>query len=144
MLIPKDSTIFFPGYTLHAQVEDAGTYNPDRYLNHPKLAVDYANGSDYMNRDHYAYGGGRRICPGIHLAERTQWRVVAKLLWAFDIQPGLDGNGRELELDMDAYVKGFLTAPLPYKVRFTPRSNKRKEIVEQDYKNIEGFLKEWE
>ena len=97
-----------------------------------------------MNRDHYSYGAGRRICPGIHLAERTQWRVVAKLLWAFDIRPGLDDEGNEVELDTDAYAKGFLTQPLPYKVRFVPRSEKHKEIIRRDLKEVEDFLRKWE
>jgi cytochrome P450 len=58
----------------HSQYDNPEVYNPDRYLNHPGLAMEYASSSDYQNRDHYTYGAGRRICAGIHLAERMQWR----------------------------------------------------------------------
>lgn len=145
MLIPKDSAIFFPSYTLNSTFEDSEIYNPDRYLGHPRLAMDYAGSSDYMNRDHYTYGGGRRICPGIHLAERTQWRITARLLWAFIIEPALDKEtGKPIDLDLNAYIHGFILQPAPYKVRFTPRSEKHAEIIRQDFKNVEEFLKKWE
>ncbi|KAF1843820.1 cytochrome P450 2D18 [Cucurbitaria berberidis CBS 394.84] len=145
LLIPKDATIFFPPHALNSPFEDPETYNPDRFLGRPKLAMDYAGSPDYMNRDHYAYGGGRRICVGIHLAERMQWRIVGKLLWAFEIKPAVDEEtGKSVNLDLDAYVDGFLMQPAPYKVRFTPRSEKHARIIQQDFKNIEDFLKKWE
>jgi hypothetical protein len=55
MLIPKGSTIFIPIWALHHSehlgYEDPEKFNPDRYLNHPKLANDYAGSPDYNNRD---------------------------------------------------------------------------------------------
>jgi hypothetical protein len=144
MLIPKDSTVYFPPHTLHEAFEDAHVYNPDRYINHPKLAIDYAGSANYTNRDHYSYGSGRRICVGIHLAERTQWRVTAMLLWAFNIEPAIDETGKEIDLDLNAYSDGFLMQPLPYKVRFTPRSEKHAEVIRKSFKDVESFLKKWE
>lgn len=39
---------------------------PERYLNNTKTMMAAANGKiDY--RDHFTFGWGRRICPGIHL-----------------------------------------------------------------------------
>lgn len=32
---------------------DHETFNPDRFLNHPKLANEYASSSDYESRDKY-------------------------------------------------------------------------------------------
>lgn len=54
MLIPKGSTIFLGIWALHhdeklyPQHED---FNPDRYLDHHKLANEYAVSPDYNNRD---------------------------------------------------------------------------------------------
>ncbi|KAF2113642.1 cytochrome P450 [Lophiotrema nucula] len=99
MLIPKNSMIMIPPYALHRTIySDGDVYNPDRYLDRPRLANDYAGSPDYENRDHYTYGAGRRICVGIHLAERTQWRMTARILWGFNILPGLDENRDEVEL----------------------------------------------
>lgn len=143
-LIPKDSTVYLPPHTLHSQYEDAETYNPDRYLGHPKLAMDYAGSPDYMNRDHYSYGSGRRICVGIHLAERTQWRIIARLLWAFTIAPAIDENGNVADLDLESYHEGLLIHPEPYKVRFVPRSENHVKTIRESFKNVEDYLKTWE
>lgn len=145
-LIPKDSTVFIPPWGLHqSHYEDPELYNPDRYLNHPRLAMDYAGSPDYENRDHYTYGAGRRICAGIHLAERIQWRLLARLLWAFNIEPSIDETtGEAIELDTNAYTDGFIIQPLPFQVRFVPRSEKHVQVIRNDFKSVEGFLKQWE
>ena len=57
MLIPKDAMVTIPAYVLgRLRYEDSDTYNHDRYINHSRLAADYATSPDYENRDHYAYG----------------------------------------------------------------------------------------
>jgi cytochrome P450 len=145
MLIPKDATIFIPAYALHqTHYPDPETYNPDRYLNHPKPASHYAASPDYANRDHYAYGAGRRICVGIHLAERTQWKLVASLLWAFSIEQVVDEEGRVCELDPDAYTEGLTYEPLPFRVKMVVRSERHAEVVRRGFEGIRDFLKEWE
>jgi cytochrome P450 len=56
MLIPKDATILINAYTIHQGMDkDPEVFNPDRYLDRPKLAMDYAGSPDYQNRDHYRY-----------------------------------------------------------------------------------------
>jgi len=108
--------------------------------------MEYAGSPDYENRDHYAYGSGRRICVGIHLAERTQWRLTARLIWGFKIEPGLDEHGNEMDLNVrdDAFLDGFLVSPKEYKVRFVPRSEKHIEVIRKDFENVKEFLKQWE
>ncbi|KAK4905707.1 hypothetical protein LTR66_017787, partial [Elasticomyces elasticus] len=54
MLIPKDSSILIPAWAMqHSEscgYKDPDTYNPDRFINHPKLAPAYAGNSNYMKR----------------------------------------------------------------------------------------------
>jgi hypothetical protein len=136
-----------PPWSIHRLLyEDGETYNPDRYLEHPHLANQYAASGDIEKRDHYSYGAGRRICVGIHLAERTQWRMTAQLLWAFDILPGLDEDGNEIELrvDGDAFEGGLIHEPKPFKVRFVPRSQKHLEVIQKKFADCEGYLSQWE
>jgi hypothetical protein len=79
------------------------------------------------------------------LAERTQWRFVARILWAFNIEPAIDGKTREkMEIRTDAYTDGFIRQPLPFKLRITPRSEKHAEVIKRDFKGVEGFLRKWE
>jgi cytochrome P450 len=135
-----------PSWALsHTHYTNPSSYNPDRYLAHPGLATEYAASSDYSNRDHYTYGAGRRICAGIHLAERTQWRILVRLLWAFRIEHVVDEKtGERVEIDTEAYEEKLITGPKPFRVRFVPRSKRHVEVVERELKGAGGLLKEWE
>ncbi|KAF6790296.1 cytochrome P450 2D18 [Colletotrichum sojae] len=150
MLIPADSTIFIPAYALNHDgnhYDSPLTYNPDRFLAQAdKTAPELATSSKYDERDHYSYGAGRRMCVGIHLAERTQWRILAQMLWAFKIERdvGPDGELAELDTSFNNYEEGFLYAPKDCKVRFVPRSEKHVEVVRRTFGETEAFLRQWE
>jgi cytochrome P450 len=143
---PKDATIMIPHWALHhSQYDEPDTYNPDRYLNHPGLASEYAASQDYQNRDHYSYGAGRRICPGIQLAERTQFRMLSAMLWTFRIEHAVDQKtGEAIPIDTEAFEDKLITGPKPFKVRFTPRSPKHVEVIKRELENVSGLLKKWE
>ncbi|RSL94626.1 hypothetical protein CEP52_012536 [Fusarium oligoseptatum] len=147
MLIPKDSTIFIPTWAIHHSeniYEDPETFNPDRYTQHPRLANDYAGSPDWANRDHYNYGAGRQICPGIHLAERNMWRIASKLLWAFEFaEPGDPKTGEVIHLDPEAYNPGILQAPLPFKVSIKPRSEAHVATILREHKGSLEFLSQY-
>lgn len=165
--IPKDSMIFLPIWAMHHdpdQYADPSEFNPDRYLNHPKLAPEYAVSPDFENRDkycitlssfptnmtsgsphHYGYGAGRRMCPGLHLAERNMWRIVSKLLWAFDIfEPTDEATGEKIPLDANAFSSAILMCPLPFKVRVIPRSKVHMAMVEKELSNAQEIMSAWE
>ncbi|KAF1994944.1 cytochrome P450 [Amniculicola lignicola CBS 123094] len=146
MLIPKDATIMIPHWALHhSQYDDPDTYNPDRYLNHPGLASEYAASQDYQNRDHYSYGAGRRICAGIQLAERTQFRMLSAMLWAFRLEHAIKKEtGEEIPIDTEAFEDKLIAGPKPFKIRFTPRSPKHVEVIKRELENASGLLKQWE
>ncbi|KAJ8110101.1 hypothetical protein OPT61_g6963 [Boeremia exigua] len=145
MLIPKDATVMIPQWALsHSQFDNPSVYNPDRYLKHPGLATEYASSSNYENRDHYTYGAGRRICAGIHLAERTQWRMLARLLWAFRIEHAVDEEGVRIPIDVDAYEEKLITGPKLFQVRFSPRSQEHVRVIEKELQAMSGLLKRWE
>lgn len=106
---------------------------PERFLNHPLSASAYANSNNVTNRDHFSYGGGKRICVGIHLAERSLFNMVSRLLHTFDIKPALDSEGNEIPVDVKAYRTSLIMAPEPFSARFIVR-----------HKAIEGLLdREW-
>lgn len=87
--IPK-GTCVIPNLTaLHQDSElypEPKKFNPDRFKDDHLDANLSANQSDYRRRDHFSYGFGRRLCPGIHIAEQSLFIVISRLLWAFDIQ----------------------------------------------------------
>ena len=80
--LPKGSIIIINTWGMHMDPQhhpDPTSFIPERFTEHTKLAPDYAAG-DCEKRDHSGYGAGRRICPGMHLAERNMFQSIAKLL----------------------------------------------------------------
>lgn len=101
------------------------------------MACEYANSANYEKRDHYGFGGGRRLCPGIHLADRSMWRIAAKLIWAFEISAP-EG------LDVNAYTEGVLVMPLPFKVKVKVRSEEHLATIRREFAQAEDFLKRYD
>lgn len=59
----------------------------------------------------------------MHLAERTMWRMTAKLLWAFDIEHAVDPEtGDTVPIDAEKFKEGISHSPQPFKAVFRPRS----------------------
>jgi cytochrome P450 len=50
-----------------------------------KQAQQSINAKDVTKRDHFAFGAGRRICPGYHVAERSFVTTLMRMLWCFNI-----------------------------------------------------------
>lgn len=111
-------------------------FDPDHYLGVTKLAPELAIAADYESRDHYGYGAGRRLCPGIHLAERNLFLGIAKLLWAFNIGPGKDAKGLKIEPSVDvitAYTPGLLMTAHLFGCETEVRSKKRERIILSEF-----------
>ena len=66
------------------------TFMPERYL--PKTA----GGLEEPDPVPTVFGWGRRICPGMHLAEASLWIYAANLLAAMDIRPVKNEKGEDL------------------------------------------------
>ncbi|KIL67639.1 hypothetical protein M378DRAFT_73397, partial [Amanita muscaria Koide BX008] len=77
----------------------------------------------------YAFGFGRRICPGRHMAELMVWQVIALALATFNISKAKDKNGNEIDVDPDACTDSFTCYPLPFECTITPRSVQAVSLV---------------
>ncbi|OQV00131.1 hypothetical protein CLAIMM_05669 [Cladophialophora immunda] len=141
-LLPKGSDIIVNIYGLHrdpSRFPDPETLNLDNFVNKPGLADDYSHAANYNERDHYAYGTGRRLCPGIHVAERALFVAVAKILWAFDISPALDAQGKPVEVDLSekGYGDGIIVVPLPFECSIKVRSDSKKATIMDEFAKAE-------
>ncbi|KAL1631888.1 hypothetical protein SLS56_004250 [Neofusicoccum ribis] len=110
---------------------------PERYLGGLRFAYPNARG-------HNAFGWGRRQCSGQPLAEQSLSMVVARLLWAFRIEPGLDEEGNEVKLDIFAYSASENMRPLPFKARFTPRSEQIAELLRSEAAEARERLRKYD
>ena len=99
-----------------------------------RSAADLANSPSYAQRDHYGYGSGRRLCPGIHLAERNLWLAVAKILWAFEFR---EIEGKPVDVDYrTGYSEGFLCCAKPFEADIRVRGE-RKGVIEREFETVE-------
>jgi cytochrome P450 len=116
--------------------KDPDRFDPARYLDKPLPAADYINKSDPYDRDHFTYGAGRRVCPGVHVAEQSLFIIMVRVLWGFNISKskGLDGKLIEPEQRM---VPGFLTVPLPFECTIGPRSSHHEKMMRAAFTKAE-------
>ncbi|KAJ7665797.1 cytochrome P450 [Mycena rosella] len=133
-IIPKGATIFVNAWGIFHDpdlYDDPESFNPDRYLlteNGTKPGVD---GSDL--RPNFAFGVGRRVCPGIHVAHNSININAMNLVWAFNFAPDTDAGGNPIKPNTWDYSKGIGTAPCPYKCAITPRTAEKAEIIEREF-----------
>jgi cytochrome P450 family 619 len=131
--------IFINAWGLHHDEQrfpKPDTFDPDHYKGVTALASELAQSVNPDDRDHYGYGSGRRLCPGIHLAERNLFLAISKLLWAFEFAPGKDEDGKVIVPDTDpttGYSEGFLVCAKPYALDVKVRSEKRRETILREF-----------
>lgn len=74
----------------------------------------YSITQNYDKRPHLTFGAGRRVCPGSHVADRTLFITMARLLWAFEFDYKLNGHGERIPIENDALSEGLVVGPAPY------------------------------
>ncbi|KAH7907410.1 cytochrome P450 [Hygrophoropsis aurantiaca] len=118
MIFPAGTTFVANSWQmLHDEsvFQEPFAFNPHRFLD--------ANGrlrSDVADPRRIAYGFGRRICPGRHLAEQSAWIAIAMLLSTFELSMPFDEHGNPVQPDL-TYVSSLISHPNPFRCVFTPR-----------------------
>ncbi|KAG2222956.1 hypothetical protein INT45_012934 [Circinella minor] len=101
--------------------EDPEKFNPDRFLNLESTMYAAANGR-FENRDHYQFGWGRRVCPGIYLSEVEMFAALIQIFADYTIEPPLNEKGQPVYPDdNEAIDAGMVMTPIPYNVRVIKR-----------------------
>ncbi|KAJ6580667.1 cytochrome P450 [Mycena capillaripes] len=98
-------------------------FNPQRFLLDGKL------NPAIRDPDVAAFGFGRRVCPGKHMAAASLWITIASILSTFNINKLVDEDGNTVEPSY-AYCSGFISTPLPFECSITPRSSLAVEVVQ--------------
>lgn len=146
-VIPKNTVVSINQYAMYSdssRFKDPDQFKPERFLVDGDNDTKHDKYADPYGPDRYVWGGGKRICPGIYLAENSLFITVAKILWAFNILPPLDEHGQEMALDIsdDAYQDGRVTIPKHFKLRFVPRSSVIEDLIKSEWAaaNKDGLL----
>ncbi|KAJ7505253.1 cytochrome P450 [Mycena galericulata] len=122
--IPKGATVIS---NIWAMTHDESIYpepdrfNPDRFF----TADGKLNDDDTV----LAFGFGRRICAGRHMADATVWGTIVSVLATFTIAKAKDSAGNEIDID-PTYSDGIVSHPAPFQCSITPRSQTARSLVE--------------
>lgn len=84
-LIPKGTAIYCNVWAIHRHPREFPApdhFRPERFLDDKRPYP--------VKKGHNAFGWGRRQCSGQPLAEQGLYMTISRLLWAFQILPGLD------------------------------------------------------
>ncbi|CAL5012916.1 unnamed protein product [Urochloa decumbens] len=105
--VPKGSTVIFNAWAIMRDPEvweRPDEFVPERFLENLELrAKDY---------EFIPFGAGRRLCPGLPMAERVVPHIVASLLHGFDWRLPEGVSAEQLDLSEKFTTVNVLSAPL--------------------------------
>lgn len=130
--LPKDSTVICNVWAIHSnpdRFEDPDVFKPEQFLDYKmSMAESIAQGDPYK-RDHFAFGAGRRSCPGVQLAEQDIFLALSRLLWAFEFSAP---PGTMINVEQSAWVGETVRHPKRFPLVITPRSERRAATIERE------------
>jgi hypothetical protein len=130
--IPAGATVINNVWAIHMDPKRSPsprTFNPDRFASDTRSLYESATG-EAAKRDNFVFGAGRRLCQGIHIAERSLALGVSRLMWAFEFSPAKDEKtDRPVSYDCDDLVGGITVEPRHYKCTIKPRSWRKAELI---------------
>lgn len=117
-------------------------FDPSRYEGDNQTSAEATMNSDPSQRDHFVFGAGRRVCQGMHIADRSLFLSISRLLWAFNFEKAIDGQGREIMVDEEDLTDGLLVQPSPFLAKITPRSEKHAQAIREEWAGCQALLDE--
>ncbi|KAH8101012.1 cytochrome P450 [Cristinia sonorae] len=118
MYIPKNSVLIINCWAiLHNPVEwpEPEVFNPERFLKDGKI------NPDVRDPEFGAFGFGRRICPGRHMAQNSLYSIMSHVLHTYNITPSLDENGKPVEVKPEM-TTGVISNPVAFPCEIKIRS----------------------
>ncbi|THV03623.1 cytochrome P450 [Dendrothele bispora CBS 962.96] len=134
----KSKTMVVPNiWSMHHNEEefpDPYAFNPERFM-----AVNTEE-FDSFSTGHYGFGFGRRQCPGRHLAGKTIWIAIVRMLWAFSIEPVRDKDGVPVKVDPNNCTSGMTSRPVDFPLKITPRSKAHVESIKKEWASFANVI----
>ncbi|KAJ0312229.1 hypothetical protein COL516b_001301 [Colletotrichum fioriniae] len=143
--IPKGAGVMLNVWAINMdenRFENPRAFEPSRYEGDEQNSFESAMNGDPSKRDHYVFGAGRRLCQGTHIADRSLFLSISRLLWAFNLEKAVDAEGVEITPDADDLTDGFLVQPKPFPAKITPRSDAHVQIIRREWEASQALLDE--
>ncbi|KAF2708823.1 cytochrome P450 [Pleomassaria siparia CBS 279.74] len=141
--IPKGAGVMWNVWAVHMDPKrhpNPRRFDPSRYKDDHQTAAEAANNADATKRDQFVFGAGRRLCQGMHIAERSLFLAISRLLWAFDFDKALDKDGKEIVPDDEDLTEGLFVLPKPFKAKIVPRTAEKAELVLAEWEKMQDLL----
>jgi len=125
--IPAGTTILANSWAMATDAEryaDPLEFKPERWLS--TSDIEKARG---LQASDFAFGFGRRICPGQTWAENLLFIVVASVLTTFNIEKAIGEDGKPIPPN-EEYRPGFVRTLGPTKYKIIPRSQKMVSLIQ--------------
>ncbi|KAB5585083.1 cytochrome P450 [Coniochaeta sp. 2T2.1] len=113
-LFPRGVSFVPNGAAVCAECEEPDEFRPERWLDGHETDVTHGL---------WQFGGGKRICVGYRLAQRSLFLAAARLVW------GVDFERREGDEAMKYGLKHHAGIDEPFPVKATIRSDAHRKII---------------
>jgi len=123
--IPKGALVIANAWAMlydEDEYPDPSAFKPERFLKDGQLNPAVRDPALM------AFGFGRRMCPGSHVATSALWLTVATTLATFDISRAMDDNGAPIEPSVQ-YRSALICHPMPFKCTLKARSKDAEELI---------------
>lgn len=91
---------------------------PDRFLFDSLTSAESSNLAGPNDGDHWMFRAGRRICPGMWVADRDIWLVISRLTWVFSLE-AIPSH----PIDLEEYDGLSGRLPVPLHIKLIPGHN---------------------
>ncbi|KKY33429.1 putative cytochrome p450 [Diaporthe ampelina] len=146
---PKGTTFIANAWTIHRDENDydrPDEFMPERFVKHP-YGLRRDNDGPATEEDLeksgrralYAFGSGRRQCPGEQFAFTTVMLAASKAVWAFDVLPPPGGVDVSIET---GYKDDIVAEPVDPTVIFKFRDASREAALVEDRSRTEDIARE--
>ncbi|KIJ40664.1 hypothetical protein M422DRAFT_173338 [Sphaerobolus stellatus SS14] len=121
--------VFYAHKSLRELLHDEADFGPDTDKFIPERFFNPAARDPALTG---AFGYGRRICPGRHMAENSLFIQIASMLQVFEISEPRDATGKERPLEY-TFSSGILSYvfPVNFQCSILPRSQSTRELILQ-------------
>lgn len=150
--IPKGAPVILNAWAIMTDPDrytEPRRFNPDRFTKDSDdvSMAEMAAHPDPSKRDTVGFGAGRRICPGMHVADRSLFLGITGILWSFSITPKKDAKGQNMLPNADDLIVGLAARPTPFEANIVSRDEKRAYVIREEWKSAQKLLdpetKQW-
>ena len=116
-------------------------FDPSRWLEDTQTSAEAATNPDATKRDHFVFGAGRRLCQGMHIADRSLFLAMSRLLWGFEFHRAVDdATGKEIVPAMHDLTEGLFVLPKPFQAKVVPRSEAKAARIRAEWAEMTELL----